>query len=66
MVVELCQRVLDRIGIPVEWAMSDIMNCRCWTAVELLQHGMKVEEEVEEGNSHLVLINQQSRLKQCG
>ena len=39
------------------------MNSRCWTAVELLQHGMKVEEEGEEGNSHLVLINQLCLLK---
>ena len=49
---EICQRVLDGFGIPVEWSLSivvpifngsgDIGNCSCCRAVKLFGHGMKV------------------------
>ena len=49
---ELCQRVLDWLVMPAEWALSievpifkgngDIRNCRCYGAVKLLDHEMKV------------------------
>ena len=44
---EICQRVLDGFGMPIEWAQSivvptfkekgNIRNCSCHTAVKLLQ-----------------------------
>ena len=47
---EICQRVLDRFGMSVEWALSivvpifkgkgDIRNCSFYRAVKLLEHGM--------------------------
>ena len=50
MMFELCQRVLDRLGMPAEWALStlvpffrrngEIRNCSCYRAVKLLEHGM--------------------------
>ena len=53
---EICQKVLDGLGIPAEWAVSivvpivkgkgDIRNCN--GAVKLLEHGMKVVESVLE------------------
>ena len=53
---EICQKVLDGFGMPVEWAVSivfpifkgkcDIRNCICYRAVKLLECGMKVEESV--------------------
>ena len=55
---EICQRVLDRFGMPVEWALSivayifmgkcDIRNGGCYRAVNLLEHGMMVVEIVFE------------------
>ena len=49
---ELCQRVLYRFGMSVEWALSivvptvngkgDIRNCTCYRATKLLEHAMKV------------------------
>ena len=52
---EICQS-RRWIGMPVEWALSivfpifkgkdDIRNCRCYRAVKLLEHGMKVVERV--------------------
>ena len=53
---EICQKVLDGFGMPVEWAVSisvtiikwkgNIMNCSCYRVVKLLEHGMKVMESV--------------------
>ena len=53
---EICQNVLSGFGMPAEWALSvvvpifkgkgDIMNCNCYRAVKLLEHGMKVVEMV--------------------
>ena len=53
---EICQRVQYGFGMPVEWALSivvpifkgkgDIRNCNCYSAVNLLEHGMKVVERV--------------------
>ena len=53
---EICLRVLDRFEMPVEWALSivvqilsgkgDIRNCGCYRAVKLPEHGMKVVERV--------------------
>ena len=53
---EICHRVLDGFGMPVEWALSrvvaifkgkgDIRNCTCYRAVKLLLHGKKVVERV--------------------
>ena len=53
---EICQRVQDGCGMPVEWALmiavpifqgnGDIRNCSCYRAVILLEHGMKVMEWV--------------------
>ena len=44
----------------LEWALSimvsifkgkgDIMNCSCYRAVKLLEHGMKVVESISEKN----------------
>ena len=55
---EICQRVLNRFGMPVEFAPSlvvqifkgkgDIKRCSCYCAIELLEHGMKVVERVLE------------------
>ena len=55
---EICQKVLDGFGMPAEWALSivvpifkgkgDIRNCRCYRAMKLLEHGMKVVERVLE------------------
>ena len=55
---EICQRILDGFGMPVEWALSivvpifkgkgDIRNCNCYGDVKLLEHGMKVMERVLE------------------
>ena len=55
---EVCQKVLDRFGMPAEWALSivfpiikgkgDIRNCSCYGAVKRLEHGMKVVESMFE------------------
>ena len=49
---EICQKVLDGFGMPVELALGivvtifkgkgDIRNCSCYGAAKLLEHGMKV------------------------
>ena len=54
----ICQKVLDGLGMPAEWALrivvpiikgkGDIMNCSCYRAVKLLEHDMKVVERVFE------------------
>ena len=53
---EICQKVLDGFGMPVEWALStvvpilnwkgDIRSCSCVAAMMLLEHGLKVVERV--------------------
>ena len=57
---EICQRVLDGFGMPVEWALSTVVpifkgngygytrNCSCNRSVKLLKHGKKVVERVLE------------------
>ena len=55
---EICQKVLDGFGMPVEWALrimasifkrkGEFRNCCCYGAVKLLEHGMKVVEMVLE------------------
>ena len=55
---EICPNVLDRFGMPAEWALcivvsifkgkSEIRNCSCNRAVKLLEHGMKVVERMLE------------------
>ena len=55
---EICQKVLDGLGMPAELALSivvtifmgksDTRNCSCYRAVKLLEHGMKVVERVLE------------------
>ena len=55
---EICQKVLDGFGMPAEWVLSivvpifkekgDIMNCSCYGAVMLLEHGIKVVDRVLE------------------
>ena len=53
---EICQRVLDGFGMPVEWALSivvlifkgkgDIRNSSCYRAAKLLVHGLEVMKRV--------------------
>ena len=55
---EICQRVRDGHGIPVEWSLSivvpilkwkgDTRNCGCYGAVKFLEHGMMVVKRVFE------------------
>ena len=55
---EICLKVLDGFGMPVEWALSivvsfvkgkgDIRKCTCYGAMKLLEHGMMVVERVLE------------------
>ena len=59
---ELCQRVLDGLGMLAEWAVSevvlipnekcDIRNCSCYGAVKLPEHGMKEVEMVLQKKAH--------------
>ena len=54
--VELCQRVLDRKGMPDEWQTSvlvpifkekgDVKNCNTYRGAKLLEHAMKIVERV--------------------
>ena len=56
--MELCQRVLDGIGMPDEWKTSvigpifkgkgDVMSCKSYRGVILLKHAMKFVERVLE------------------
>ena len=56
--LQLCQRVLDGKGIPDQWKTSilvpifkgkgDVMNCGSYRGVKLLEHCMKIVEEVLE------------------
>ena len=63
---EICQKVLDGFGMPVEWPLSivvpiftwkdDISNCSCYGAVKLLEHGMKVVEGMLEKKLRIIEI----------
>ena len=54
--MKLCQRVLDGRGMPDEWKTSvvllifkgkgDVMSCRSYRGVKLLEHAMKIVERV--------------------
>ena len=56
--MELCQRVLDGIGMPDEWktsvivpifkGKSDVMSCGSYRGVKLLEHAMKIVGRVLE------------------
>ena len=56
--VELCQRVLDGGGMPDEWKTSviipifkgkgDVMSCRSYRGIKLLEHAIKFVEKVLE------------------
>ena len=56
--VELCQRGLDKKGMPNEWQISvllpsikgkgDVINCNTYRKVKLLEHTMKIVERVLE------------------
>ena len=58
--IELCHRILDGKGMPEDWATSvtipifkgkgDIMNCGMYMGVKLLEHAIKMVEEVLEKN----------------
>ena len=55
---EICQKVLDVLGMPTEWAKSivvpifkgkgDIRKHSCYRSVKLHEHGMKVVERMLE------------------
>ena len=59
---EICQKVLDGFGMPVEWSLSivvaifmgkgDIRNCSCYRALKLLEHEMNVMESVLDKRLH--------------
>ena len=54
--MDLCQRVMDNIGMPDEWKTSvivpifkekgDVMNCGSYRGVKLLEHAIKIVERV--------------------
>ena len=56
--MELCQHILDGRRMPDEWKTSvivlifkgkgDVMSCRSYREVKLLEHGMKIVERVLE------------------
>ena len=58
--MELCHRILDRKGMPEDWATSvaipifkekgDIMSCGIYRGVKLLDHAMKIVVKVLEKN----------------
>ena len=62
---DICQKVLDGFGISAEWALrivvpifkgkGDILNCSCYGAVKLLEHGMKVVERMLEKRLHIIV-----------
>ena len=54
--LEICQRVLDGLGIPAEWKTSvlipifkgrgDVMDCSAYRGIKLLEHVMNIVEKV--------------------
>ena len=56
--MKLCQRILDRKGMPEDWKTSvmvsidkgkrDVTNCGAYRGVKLLEHRMKIVEKVLE------------------
>ena len=66
MMVELCQRILDGLGMPAECSIAvpifkekgDTRNRSCYRAVKLLEHCMKVVERVlEKRPSRMVSVD---------
>ena len=64
--LQLCQRVLDRKGIPYERKTSvvvpifkekggDVMNCGSYGGVKLLDHGMKIIQRMFEGRMQALI-----------
>ena len=55
---EICQKVLDGLGMQAEWALCIVVpifkgkgyirSCSCYRAVKRLEHGMKMVERVLE------------------
>ena len=67
-ITKLCQRVLDGKDMPEEWKTSvvapifrrkgDVMDCRAYRGVKLLEHAMKIVERVLENRiKRLVTID---------
>ena len=62
---QICQKVLEGLGMPAEWALSkvviifkgkgDIRNCCFNRAVKLIEHGMKVVERVLEKRLSIIV-----------
>ena len=65
---EICQKVQDGFGMPVEWALSimvpifkgncDIRNCSCYRAVKLLEHGKVVERVFGKSLCRIVSVDE--------
>ena len=63
---EICQNVLDGLGMPVQWVLNivvpiikwngDTRNCSCYTPVKLLVHGMGVVERLLEKRFHRIVF----------
>ena len=57
-IVELCQRTLDRLGIPTKWALcivgkifkgnNDIWKCSCHKAMKVPAHEIKMVESMSQ------------------
>jgi len=68
LMMQLCQRVLDRNRIPDEWKTSvvvpifqgkgDVINCGSYRGVKLLEHGMKIVERVLERIRSLINLDE--------
>ena len=67
-IMKLCQKVLDKRGMPENWKTSvmvpiykgkgDMTNCGAYRGVKLLEHGMKIVERVlEKRIGALVKVN---------
>ena len=64
-IAEICQKVLDGFGTPVQLDLSivapifigegDIRNCSCNISVAPLEHGMKVVERLLEKRLHRIV-----------
>ena len=59
---EICQRIIDGFGMPVEWALrivvpmlkvnGDVRNCSYYRIVKVFYHGMKVARKTDSWNSN--------------
>ena len=64
--IELCQRILDKNGMPADWSIrvaiailkekGDIVNCGMYRGVKLLEHAMKVVAKVLENRLRRVVM----------